>query len=107
MMMDNKMKYGLSEKSIQKIYDVFDRYPEVEEVVLYGSRARDDYKNSSDIDLTLRGGNALTHKILSKIANDLDDQLLPYTIDLSIYNNLKNQDIINEIDRVGVTFYKR
>lgn len=106
-MMDNKMKYGLSEKSLQKIYDVFDRYPEVEEVVLYGSRARDDYKNSSDIDLTLRGGNALTHKILSKIANDLDDQLLPYTIDLSIYSNLKNQDIINQIDSLGVTFYKR
>ena len=101
------MKYGLSEKSLQKIYDVFDRYPEVEEVILYGSRARDDYKNGSDIDLTLRGGNALTHKILSKIASDLDDQLLPYTIDLSIYDNLNNQDIINQIDLEGVTFYKR
>lgn len=103
----NNMKYGLSEKSLQKIYDVFDRYPEVEEAILYGSRARNDYKNGSDIDLTLRGGNGLTHKILSKIATDLDNQLLPYTIDLSIYNNLANQDIINEIDRVGVTLYKR
>ena len=107
MMMEDEMKYGLSEKSLQKIYDVFDRYPEVEEVILYGSRARDDYKNGSDIDLTLRGGNALTHKILAKIANDLDDQLLPYTIDLSIYNNLNNEDIITQIDRVGVTFYRR
>ena len=107
MMKEYNMKYGLSEKSLQKIYDVFDRYPEVEEVVLYGSRARDDYKNGSDIDLTLRGGNTLTHKTLSKIANDLDDQLLPYTIDLSIYSNLKNQDIINQIDRFGVTFYRR
>ena len=101
------MKYGLSEKSLQKIYDVFDRYPEVEEVILYGSRARDDYKNGSDIDLTLRGGNTLTHIILSKIADDLDEQLLPYTIDLSIYSNLKNQDIINQIDHLGVTFYRR
>ncbi len=106
-MMDYNMKYGLSEKSLQKIYDIFDRYPEVEEVILYGSRARDDYKNGSDIDFTLRGGNALTHKTLSKIANDLDDQLLPYTIDLSIYDNLNNQDIINQIDLEGVTFYKR
>ncbi len=106
-MINYNMKYGLSEKSLQKIYDVFDRYPEVEEVILYGSRARDNYKNGSDIDLTLRGGNALTHKILSKIASDLDDQLLPYTIDLSIYDNLNNQDIINQIDLEGVTFYKR
>lgn len=101
------MKYGLSEKSLQKIYDVFDRYPEIEEVILYGSRARDDYKNGSDIDLTLRGGNALTHKVLSKISSDLDDQLLPYTIDLSIYENLRNQDMIEQIDRIGVTFYRK
>ena len=106
-MKEVEMKYGLSEKSLQKIYDVFDRYPEVEEVILYGSRARDDYKNGSDIDLTLRGGDTLTHRILSKIANDLDDQLLPYTIDLSIYANLNDEDIINQIDRVGVTFYSR
>lgn len=103
----NKMKFGLSEKSLHKIYNVFARYPEVEEVLLYGSRARGDYQNGSDIDLTLRGGNSLTHKILSKIATDLEDQLLPYTIDLSIYDNLNNQDIINEIDLVGVTFYKK
>ena len=101
------MKYGLSEKSLQKIYDVFDRYQVVEEVILYGSRARGDYQNGSDIDLTLCGGNELTHRVLSKIATDLDDQLLPYTIDLSIYHNLRNQDIINEIEGAGVTFYKR
>ena len=82
------MKYGLSEQTLQKIRDVFNQYSQVEEVVLYGSRARGDYKNGSDIDLTLRGGDALTHTILSKIANDLDDQLLPYTIDLSIFKNI-------------------
>lgn len=106
-MKDDSMKYGLSEKSLQKIHDVFDRYQEVEEVILYGSRARGDYQNGSDIDLTLCGGNTLTHRILSKIADELDDQLLPYTIDLSIYDNLRNQDMIDQIDRPGVTFYKR
>lgn len=89
------------------MYEVFDQYPNVEEVILCGSSARDDYRNGSDIDLTLCGVHALTHKILSKIAIDLDDQLLPYTLDLSIYDDLKSQNIINEIDRVGVTFYKR
>ena len=77
------MKYGLSDQTLQKIHDVFVRYPQVEEAVLYGSRARGDYKNGSDIDLTLHGGDSLTHTILSKIANDLEDQLLPYTIELS------------------------
>ncbi len=58
------MKYGLSEQTRQKICDVFVQYPQVEEVVLYGSRAKGDYKNGSDIDLTLHGGDSLTHTIL-------------------------------------------
>ena len=101
------MKYGLSDQTLQKIHDVFVRYPQVEEAVLYGSRARGDYKNGSDIDLTLHGGDSLTHTILSKIANDLDDQLLPYTIDLSIFENIRNPDMVEQIERVGVVFYKK
>ena len=101
------MKYGLSNQTLQKIRDVFVQYPQVEEVVLYGSRARGDYKNGSDIDLTLRGGDALTHTILSRIANDLDDQLLPYTIDLSIFGNIRNPEMTEQIKRVGVVFYEK
>jgi predicted nucleotidyltransferase len=101
------MKYGLSAQTLQKIRDVFMRYPQVEEAVLYGSRARGDHKNGSDIDLTLRGGNALTHTTLSRIANDLDDQLLPYTIDLSIFKNIRNPEMIDQIERVGIALYKK
>ncbi len=101
------MKYGLSNQTLQKIRDIFVQYPQVEEVVLYGSRARGDYKNGSDIDLTLRGGDALTHTILSRIANDLDDQLLPYTIDLSIFENIRNPEMVEQIERIGVPLYKK
>ena len=83
------MKYGLSDQTIKKIHDVLIQYPQVEEAVLYGSRARGDYKNGSNIDLTLHGVEALTHTVLSKIAIDLDDLLLPYTIE-SVYLQ-KNQ----------------
>ncbi|MDE0469883.1 MAG: nucleotidyltransferase domain-containing protein [Candidatus Poribacteria bacterium] len=101
------MQHGLSDQTLQKIRDVFVRYPQVEEAVLYGSRARGDYKNGSDIDLTLRGSAELTHTILSQIANDLDDQLLPYTIDLSIFKNIRNPEMIEQIERVGVALYKK
>ena len=101
------MQHGLFAQTLQKIRDVFVRYPQVEEAVLYGSRARGDYKNGSDIDLTLRGGTELTHTILSQIANDLDDQLLPYTIDLSIFKNIRNLEMIEQIKRVGVALYKK
>ena len=101
------MQHGLSAQTLQEIRDVFVQYSQVEEAVLYGSRARGDYKNGSDIDLTLRGSTELTHTILSQIANDLDDQLLPYTIDLSIFKNIRNPEMIKQIERVGVALYKK
>ncbi len=101
------MQYGLSTQTLQKIRDVFVRYPQVKEVMLYGSRARGDYKNGSDIDLTLRGSSELTHTLLSQIANDLDDQMLPYTIDLSIFKNIRNPEMVEQIERVGVALYKK
>ena len=78
------MRYGLSDRTLQKIHEVFKQYPQIEKAILYGSRAIGTYQNGSDIDLTLCG-EGLTHSILSKIDTDLDDLLLPYTIDLSVF----------------------
>ena len=51
------MKYGLSDQVITKIIDVFTKFPEVKEVILYGSRAKGNYKRGSDIDLAIKGKN--------------------------------------------------
>jgi len=101
------MKFGLTESTIEKICGVFAGYPQVEKAVLYGSRAKGNYKNGSDIDLTLHGGADLTRNVLYRIMDDLDDLLLPYTIDLSIFDVISDADVIEHIQRVGVTFYKK
>src|SRR3989304_7185294 len=98
------MKYGLPQSTVQKIGAVLRRYPQVEKAILYGSRAKGNYKNGSDIDLTLRGGADLTLKVLYRISDDLDDLLLPYTIDLSILSQIGDPDVVEHIQRVGVTF---
>ena len=101
------LRFGLKEATIQKICAVLARYPQVKQAILYGSRAKGNYKNGSDIDLTLRGGADLTLRVLYKIMDELDDLLLPYTIDLSIYANIGDPDVIAHIRRVGVTFYQK
>jgi predicted nucleotidyltransferase len=101
------MKYGLPEATVQNICAVLGRYPQVKQAILYGSRAKGNYKNGSDIDLTLRGGADLTLLVLYKIVDELDDLLLPYTIDLSIFNDIGDPDVIAHIQRVGVTFYEK
>jgi uncharacterized protein len=101
------MKYGLPRSAVQKICAVLSRYPQVEKAILYGSRAKGNYKNGSDIDLTLRGGADLSLNVIYRILDDLDELLLPYTIDLSIFNDIGDPDVIEHIQRVGVTFYDK
>jgi predicted nucleotidyltransferase len=101
------LRFGLKENVIHNIKAILARYPQVDEAILYGSRAKGNYKNGSDIDLTLRGGPDLTLKVLYKIMDDLDDLLLPYIIDLSVFNTIHDPDVIEHIQRVGVTFYDR
>ncbi len=101
------MKYGLPSGVVQKITAVLTRYPQVEKATLYGSRAKGNYKNGSDIDLALHGGADLTLRVVYRILDDLDDLLLPYTIDLSIFHDIVDPDVIDHIQRVGVPFYER
>jgi uncharacterized protein len=60
------MKFGLTENTIEKFNSVFEKYPEIEEVVVYGSRAKGNYREGSDIDITLKG-KKLTEKIRTKV----------------------------------------
>jgi predicted nucleotidyltransferase len=100
------MKYGLPELTIEKINNVLALYSMIEKAVLYGSRAKGNFKTGSDIDLTLTG-RALTNDILLSISSDLDDISIPYTIDLSIYEKLTDADLRDHIERVGIEFYRR
>lgn len=101
------MKYGLPQPAIEKICAVLGRYPQVEQAILYGSRAKGNYKTGSDIDLTLRGSADLTLDTVYRILNGFDELCLPYTIDLSIFDEISDPDVIDHIRRVGIEFYKK
>ena len=100
------MQHGLSDQTIKKIVSVFETHTEIENVVLYGSRAKGNYRKGSDIDLTILG-RKISLRLLQRIENELDDLLLPYTIDVSIFTHIKNQTLLEHIERVGVVFYAR
>jgi uncharacterized protein len=100
------MRYGLSEQTIEKIGCVFARHPAIDKAVLYGSRAKGNFKPGSDIDLTLFG-DSLTSRELGIIDEELDDLLLPYQIDLSLICQIDHAELREHIERVGVIFYQR
>lgn len=103
--MINLARTGIPALDYQKIVSVLQKFPEISKVILYGSRARGDQKHSSDIDLTIFGKN-LESTLLSKIETDIDDLLLPYKIDLSIYDHLDNKSLVSNIDTQGLLFYQ-
>ena len=100
------MNHGLPDRAIEGLRSVFAAFPDVESAILYGSRAKGNYRPGSDIDLTLRG-ERLTLQTLWAIEVQVDDLLLPYVVDLSVYGDLKHPELKEHIDRVGVEFYRR
>ena len=99
------MPYGLSTETVSRICGVLALHPGIERAVLYGSRAKGNYRVSSDIDLCLVGDTvSLTQQL--QIESELDDLLLPYKIDLSRFHALDNPALVDHIQRLGVTVYE-
>jgi len=99
-------EFGLTKQDIEKINAIFASYPSIETAILYGSRAKGNNRKGSDIDLTLIGDNLDLTTLLS-IETELDDKLLPYEIDLSIYRHIENTELLTHIERVGKIFYAK
>lgn len=99
-------EFGLPERTLACIRAIFAANPRVEKVVLYGSRAKGNYKPGSDIDLTLQGED-LGHRDLLDLRESLYESPIPYTVDLSIFAQIDNPNLIEHIERVGKVFYQR
>ncbi len=100
------MSYGLNDIDLERISHLFKSNGHIESVILYGSRAKGNYKPFSDVDITLKG-DGLTRHDLNHLKLSIDDLLLPYQFDISIFKSLKNPDLIDHINRVGITIYQK
>ena len=97
--------WGLDENTLFRIRQVFAQFEQIEKVILYGSRAKGNYRNGSDIDLVLEGKNLDLGNTLYPLMQKLDDLDLPYTFDIAIVEQIENQALIDHIRRIGTVFY--
>ncbi len=100
------MKFGLSENVICEINSVIEKYPQIEKALIYGSRAKGNFRNGSDIDLTIFGKD-IDHDLLLKLLAELEKLLLPYYLDINIYHKISNIDLLQHIRNFGKEFYTR
>ena len=104
--MTDRLSFGLPMHAVEKLRGVFQGWPQIQRVLLYGSRAKGNYRPGSDIDLTIEG-EELTLSQLLAIENQIDDLLLPWMVDISLKHQIDNASLLEHIKRVGVPFYTR
>ena len=89
---------------VGSILAVLADYPAIEQVILFGSRAKGNYRNGSDIDLCVDAP-VLGLQDQLNIESRLDDLLLPWKIDLVLRHQIDNSALLEHIDRVGIRIY--
>lgn len=98
--------YGLTERSYNELVQILASFPEIEEAVIYGSRARGDYWRASDVDLSIKGQGFNRH-VLVRLNDKLYNSHIPQICDTHIYANIKNKKFKDNIDREGQTIYRK
>ncbi|MBO5058147.1 MAG: nucleotidyltransferase domain-containing protein [Prevotella sp.] len=96
--------YGLSDTTINDLRNVFGKFPNIKKVVIFGSRAKGNYHEGSDIDLAIIGNNINTAQI-SDIYLNIEDLGLLYKVDILDYNKYKDTPIGEHIARVAKPLY--
>jgi predicted nucleotidyltransferase len=99
------MEFGLKEFDLEYIIKKISEFSEIEKAVIFGSRAKGNYKPGSDIDIAIMG-EKINFDVLSKLHSILEDEgPLPYLFDIVDYTHLEHEDLKSHIDRVGKVIY--
>lgn len=99
------MNYGIKEEYWSRLESVFRNHKSIEKVILYGSRAKGTNRMYSDVDIVLVS-EKINNREYSNIIQEIDDLLLPFIFDISVYHSIKDSNLIESINRTGVIIYE-
>jgi len=101
------MKFGLKERDITHILCALKQFPEIEEALIFGSRATGSYKKGSDIDLAIKG-KKISHRTLSRLNDLLEEELpIPYFFDVIDYKIAHSKQLLDHINHFGVKIFTK
>ena len=98
--------FGLSDEVIADLAHAFDSVQNVDEVVIFGSRAKGNFSEGSDIDLAAKGGGITLDTIL-EIKDRIEQLDLLYQVDILDYRSIGDKEVVDHIDRVGKVLWRR
>jgi len=99
------MNHGLSKRDLDEITDALRSFPEIEEAILFGSRAKGCYKPGSDVDIAIKGG-TIEQSCVSRLSYMLNEESsLPYFFDIVHFEQISERELVEHIERVGRQIY--
>ena len=99
-------KYGLLESDINDVISILLKNKTILKIVLFGSRAKGNFRDGSDVDIALKGANLKLDDIID-VSLEIDKLFLPYKFDFVIYDRIEEKTLIEHIDRVGIVLSER
>ncbi|MDY0220195.1 MAG: nucleotidyltransferase domain-containing protein [Desulfobacterium sp.] len=99
------LKFGLKPETIAIIIKEISSFKEISHAVVFGSRAKGNYKKGSDIDIAIKG-HQITDDTVVRLSTRLNQEApIPYFVDVVHYEGITNRELVDHIDRVGKIFW--
>lgn len=100
------MILGLTDNDLNHIISIIGHDNDIEEAIVFGSRAKGNFRNGSDVDIALKG-ERLTLQTIIQLQVELEALMLPYKFDIIIFNRIKEPALIEHINRYGILIFKK
>ncbi|BCS81409.1 MULTISPECIES: nucleotidyltransferase family protein [Caldicellulosiruptor] len=97
------MKFGIEDVIFEKIMELIRSERTIKKAILFGSRARGDYKINSDIDIAI----VVDGETTAGFKLDLDEAAGLYKVDLVELEKLENETFKNKILKEGIVIFER
>ena len=95
-------QYGVSQSIWRQILKTCFSFPDVECVILYGSRATGSYRQGSDIDLAIDAP-LMTDREFAQLWNAVDDLPIVFSMDVVHLQKLQNESLLQAIRMYGIS----
>lgn len=100
------MQFGLDDWSLSQLTAMVKRFPQIDKVVIYGSRANGAFKNYSDIDLAIYAP-SMTDEQFAAFFVAIESLPLLYKFDILRMETLRNASLHQKIETEGKTFFSK
>jgi uncharacterized protein len=99
------MIFGLQRRDLAEINNILQKFPSIEEAIIFGSRAKGNFKTGSDVDLAIKGLD-ISHEVLASLSYMLNEEsAMPYYFDVVHFEAISEKELTEHMKRVGQCIY--